>query len=371
MINNQSLRTGTDFTGFYTAAIISQTEGSQSIYNPELQQQIEEDLVGFKLAPGQVLLFNHLPYFIPLLSLIITNNYVVSFLRWTVILITFFFLGVRLLLSILNQSGLNKTQKTITMIGTLLFFPVFTSLINGQDTIFLLLGATLFLVGFISDNPFSTGIGLSLMTIRPQLALVLAIPFLFYNRKVFIWFIIGSLALGTFVFLYIGVNGSKEFLNILVTSSQGDWYGLHPEDMPTLTGLLHRNFNNLSSSIIQIIGMAGYFLTMIGLCITAAINKTLTINRFGTTFLISIFFVPYLHYHDLSLLLIPLFCLLRVYLPKYKENLVLLPITLSIFLILGLFWSWMRYISVSITMITMFYFLLLAEKNKILEFNSQ
>ncbi|MFC2064130.1 glycosyltransferase 87 family protein [Chloroflexota bacterium] len=371
MINSQSLRTGTDFLGFYTAATISQTEGSQSIYNSDLQQQIEERLVGFKLAPDQILLFNHLPYFIPLLSLITTTNYVASFLRWTVILIAFFLLGVQLLLSILSQSGLNKTQKTITMIGTLLFFPVFTSLLNGQDTIFLLLGAALFLVGFISNHPISAGLGLSLMTIRPQLALILAIPFLFYNRKIFFWFIIGSVALGTFVLLYLGLDGSKDFLNILLTSSRGDWYGLHPEDMPTLTGMLQRNFANLTSSAIQIIGMVGYFLAIIGLCITAIKNKTLTINQFGITFLVSIFFAPYLHYHDLSLLLIPIFCLFRVYLPKHRENLILLPITLSIFLLLGFFWSWMRYISVSIAMIAMFYFLLSGEKNMNLESTSQ
>ena len=61
MMGSQAERTGADFIGFYTAARITQNEGAGQIYIPELQQRIEQQLVGFELVPGQVLLFNHLP----------------------------------------------------------------------------------------------------------------------------------------------------------------------------------------------------------------------------------------------------------------------------------------------------------------------
>jgi hypothetical protein len=364
MINDRAQRTGTDFVGFYTAAQIARTDGPQNIYIPELQQQIEEKLVGFDLAAGQILLFNHLPYLVPLLDLIVTDNYVASFVRWLAILLVFFLLDTYILISVVRNTGLNRKEYIVLATGTMLFFPVFMSLMNGQDTAFLFLGAALLLWGFLNEKPASAGIGLSMMTIRPQLALILAIPFLFQKRKIWWWFLLGSVSLGIFTLAFLGMEGTQHLIRILLTSSQGDWYGLHPEEMPTLTGLLHRSIPALSSRVIQVIGMAGYLISMAGLCLTWRKSKQITPSQIGLAFLISIFFVPYLHYHDLTLLLIPLFCLLRLLLPERKEDLVLLPFGLSFFLLLGFFWDPIRYLTVTVSMLFLAFLLLHPDRLK-------
>lgn len=76
MITNPAERTGSDFIHFYAARIIAQDWGAAHVYDLELQQNVEQKQVGFVLAPGQVLPFNHVPYLILILSGIVNGNYV-------------------------------------------------------------------------------------------------------------------------------------------------------------------------------------------------------------------------------------------------------------------------------------------------------
>jgi len=362
MINDQKERTGADFIAFFAASQIAITEGPYNIYNLELQKQVEEDQIGFELASGQILLFNHLPYLIPILNLIVTEDYIASFVRWGVILLAVFLLGNYILLSVLINTGLNKQEYMLFGFGSILFLPFFISLLNGQDTAFLFIGAVLLLWGVVNEKPFFAGIGLSLMTIRPQLAIILAVPFLFQNRKVWWWFLIGCLFLGIFVLVYVGIEGTQSLIRLILITSQGDWYGMNPNDMPTLTGFLYRNLPALSSRFIQIFGAAWYIIALAGLCLVWFKSRKIETTQIGIAFLVSIFFVPYLHYHDLTILLIPIFCFLRQYLPQEKKNLVLLPIGLSYFLLLGFLWEPIRYLNVSISMIILGILLLLPTK---------
>lgn len=364
MINSHAERTGSDFIGFYTAARIAQTEGRQFIYIPEYQQRIEEDLVGFELAPGQVLLFNHLPYLLPLISLIVNDNFLASLIRWNIILVVFYGSVIFLILSKFRKSLLDQNESLILGVGLLFFFPFFVSFLNGQDTVFLLMGAALFYTGYMDEKPAMAGLGLSLMTIRPQLALILAIPFLFYDRKIFWWFLIGSTCLGIFILIYLGLDGSSHLINILLTSSRGDWYGLHPEDMPTLTGLLHRNFPGLSSQTIQIAGVAGYLGALAGLSLGWVQKKIRAVNQIGIFFLVAIFFVPYLHYHDLTLLIIPILCVLQLHI-AHKKKLVLIPLGISFLLIIGFLGDPVKYLTVFISMLFLAVLLILIN-NRIL-----
>lgn len=344
MINSPSERTGTDFVGFFAAARIAQSQGPAWIYSPTLQQQIEQELVGFPLAPGQVLLFNHMPYFVPILSLIVNADFVESFNRWGLVLVAIILTDALLFLSLASFFRLDRELFWIIAASTALFFPLFTSVLNGQDTAFLLLGAILWLVGLLSGKDVLAGIGLSITTIRPQVALLLAVPFLFNRRRVWWWFMAGAAALGLFVILYLGPDGTIQFVNILSTSSLGDAYGFHPEDMPTLTGLLHRSFSDLPSTTVRLIGLVGYGLTCVGFCLLWAKSKHIGGREAGLVVLATMFFSPYLHFHDLALLLIPMFCLLIVSSPPLKRNIVLLPLVTSFLFLLGYIQPVLRYI---------------------------
>jgi len=51
-INDPVERTGADFIHFYSAGRLAQSEGAAHVYDLLLQQKIEEQQVGFPLAPG-------------------------------------------------------------------------------------------------------------------------------------------------------------------------------------------------------------------------------------------------------------------------------------------------------------------------------
>jgi hypothetical protein len=87
LINDPVERTGADFIAFYSAGRVAQTKGFSKLYDPLLQQQIQEEQVGFPLAEGQVLLYNHLPFLTPILRGFVSPNYVSSFYRWNLFLI--------------------------------------------------------------------------------------------------------------------------------------------------------------------------------------------------------------------------------------------------------------------------------------------
>jgi hypothetical protein len=335
MITSPAERTGADFIGFYTSARIAQTEGAEWIYEPALQQQVEQEVVGFPLIPEQILLFNHMPYFVPFLTILVNANYVASFIRWTLFLLLFIFIDAGLLLSLTKTLGIDKKSRLILLTGTLLFFPMFTSVMNGQDTVLILFAAILWLTGILSGRYALAGIGLCLTTIRPQIAILLAVPFLFQQRKVWWWFTVGAVVLFISVIVYLGVDGTQRFVNILLVSSRGEWYGLHPEDMPTLTGGLHRIFPNLSGTTIRLVGMIGYALAIGSLCLLWFRSHRIGEREIGLAVLAAMVFTPYLHYHDLSLLLIPLYCVIRTSSLFRKETLVLFPLGISVLFLLG------------------------------------
>ena len=139
-INDPAERTGSDFIAFYTAGRIAQNQGAEYVYDPRLQQEVQQEEVGFPLAPGQVLLYNHLPFLIPLLRMVVSADYVASFYRWVTFLLTLYVAGVIVLSRVLREMAIDRAPVFLTTIGALLFLPLFFSLINGQYTAILFLG---------------------------------------------------------------------------------------------------------------------------------------------------------------------------------------------------------------------------------------
>lgn len=338
-INDPAERTGADFIHFYSAGRIAQSEGAAHVYDLLLQQEIQEQQVGFPLAPGQVLPYNHLPFLIPILQTVMSADYVHSFYRWVFIMILLFIIGIVTLGQILTDNGIDHKSTLLASIGSLLFLPLFFSLMNGQDTAFLFLGAAIWMYGLVSEREMLAGLGLSLTTVRPHIALILALPMLFRYRKVFLGFALGSGVLALISFLIIGMDGTHEFINVLLISAGGEWYGMKQYAMYNLIGILMRTLPWLGEETIRTIGWMIYGATIIALCIFWARSKDLQVGQIGLTVILALFSVPHLHFHDLTLLLIPIYELIRSSAQdsglSKTENATVLPIAISLLLLLG------------------------------------
>jgi hypothetical protein len=333
LINDPVERTGSDFIAFYSAGRVAQNEGITNAYDPELQQQIQQEQVGFKLVQGQVLLYNHLPFLIPILQLIVSPNYVASFYRWIILLGALYLAGIATLSQTLKQAGIDRISTFIAAAGAVLFLPLFFSLMNGQDTAFMFVGVALWMYGLLSGKEYFSGFGLSLTTVRPHIALLLAIPMLFRYRKVFIGFLLCAGILALFSLLILGVEGTKEFIDILLVSAGGTWYGMKESAMYNLIGLLTRAIPQLGADTIRMTGWIVYGIAMIGLCILWFKTRDLKNGSIGLSIIIVLFAVPHLHLHDLALLLIPIYELIwrskeAIYLKMPVA--ILLPIVISL-----------------------------------------
>ena len=310
LISDPIERTGADFIHIYSAGRIAKSHGISQVYNLELQQDIEEEQVGFPLAAGQILPFNHLPFLIPILRLVMSESYISSFYRWNLIMISLYLLGIGIFSLILKQSGLGWKLTLLSAIGGFLFLPIFVSLMNGQDTAIVFLGAAIWVFGLLSGKDTLAGIGLSLTTVRPHIALVLALPMLFRYRKVFLVFCLGSGALALFSVLILGVDGTREYINVLLITAGGEWYGMHQEAMLNLIGMLMRTLP-IEADAIRAVGWAAYGIVIVYLCILWSGKKDLQDGRIGLTVALAIFAVPHLHFHDMALLLVPIYELIR------------------------------------------------------------
>ncbi len=328
MITNPAERTGTDFIAFYTAGRVAREHGVAHVYNIAYQQEIQEKLLGFSLANHQPLLYNHLPFLIPLLYLIIQKNYILSFFLWLLLLFIVYGASFLLLFHILPQNWHKKTKKRLILSG-FLFFPLFSSLLLGQDTAFLFLGVTLFLYGIRREEDALAGLGLAITTVRPHLSLVLALPLLFKKRKAFLHFLVFGGGLALFSFALLGTAGTKSFINILKLSGAGEWYGMQEAAMFNLSGLLIRLFPALPIQTVHIIGWSAYLLAIIALAFTQKRAEKLQDEHLSLSIIFSLFFAPHLHYHDLSLLLIPLF----LYFKTSQRNAHLIPLGISLLLV--------------------------------------
>jgi hypothetical protein len=338
MITSRSERTGSDFIAFYAAGRVAQTAGLAQVYDPELQQAVEEREVGFVLVPGQVLLYNHVPYLVPLLMALMSENYIASFARWVLVLVVLFVIGTTLLTGLLHRAGWEKDEVWITAAGVLTFFPLFVSLLNGQDTAFTLLGLCLWLFGLLTGRDWLAGLGLALTTVRPHIAVFLAVPFLFRQWKVFGWFCLGAAALALLSLLLLGWEGMRGFLELLLISSGGEFYGMQEAAMVNLVGLLTRLLPGLESHFIRWAGWGAYLAAALGLCILWARNRKQDERHFGLAVILAVFFAPHLHYHDLTLLLVPFGCVM-LYMVRNKwlaqKYAALLPLVTSLILLLG------------------------------------
>lgn len=222
------------------------------------------------------------------------------------------------------------------MWGMLTFVPFFHSLILGQDTALLFLGISLWYVGILRKQDKLTVAGLVLATSRPHICLALAIPLFFRNRRAWWLFVIfaGLLALANI--LLVGREGTLGFINLLQISAGGTWYGMNEQAMLNLSGLILRIFPSINLEILYAVRWVGYIAGIVFLCIVWMKVEKLDGRLLGITIISALLFAPHLHYHDLTLLIVPLVFIAigpvtgRSFLSEY---LVLLPFGISLLLI--------------------------------------
>ena len=296
-----SQRTGADFVIFYTAGQIAWQNGFSHVYDLQLQQHVQERIVGFNIAPEQVLPFNHMPFLIPLLALVALPNYIVSFILWDLVILSAYIVGFYFLFK--SLPSIIKSPAVVIGIG--LFYPIFVSIVDGQDTAFLFLTLTFFVYAMRIEKYNWAGIALAFSFIRPQVALFMAIPFLIAVKKGRWAFIITAVGLAGISVLLISWSGVVHFLDIILLTASNFFIGIKPEEMLNLLGILTRSLQPGAGSIVNWVSDGGFIAGTAFYSIAWLRKRMIDFNLIGATIIGSVFFSLHLHFHDLSLLIIP------------------------------------------------------------------
>ena len=319
MLNDQQILFTTDFVPFYSAAQISRNEGPSHIYDLELQKRYEEKIIGFSIPFENINIFVNPPFVVPLVSLVITPDLRISLVLWELMMIMVFLIGNIFVFKLLYKE-MPITELFIFLLGIILFFPFYKSLLFGQNSAILFLGASVWMYGLIRKKDGLAGLGLALMTIRPHIVLPLALPFLFKRRSVFWWFLIGSASLAAFSQVYSGLDGVLGFLKMITVSANGVNMTVNEKYMVNLMGFLIRIFPNMSLSVIHWAGWSAYIFNFVFLCTLWIRSSEIQGRQIGLALLLTTFTTPHLHVHDLVLWIIPLVLILL----SVKDNTLLI-----------------------------------------------
>jgi hypothetical protein len=347
-----------DFRAFYAAGQIARQEGFGRVYDLVVERRIQAEVAGRPVTDEELLTYNHPPFLLPALWLLAHMDYPAAYIGYCLVQIAFVLAGFPVLFRMLRTKNWPRPQIWVLFLGVLLFQPLFISILKGQDTAFCLLGEILWLCGLLRDDDRMAGLGLSLMLIRPQIAIALAIPFLFTctpfgpgarrgetasasagkRRKVFWWFCAGAAALGLSSLVMIGPAGVWDYLRILMISAGGQGYGLSQSAMFNFTGLALRLFPHVDPGLIHWLKWGLFAAGIVGLSVLWKVSAAIRIRHLGLAVVTSLFVAPHLHYHELTLLLLPILGLAIILVEAgvlRPEKSMYLPVAFSLLLLLG------------------------------------
>lgn len=300
-----------DFTIFYGAAKMLRQGFATRLYDPLLQYQVQQQFAGGVSIRQGALPYNHPPFeallFLPLTAL----PYFPAYLVWNLLNV-----AALIALPFLLRPHiplLQRVSPALFFLAALAFFPVFVALLQGQDTILMLLLFCLAFVSLKKDAQFSAGCWLGLALFRFHLVLPLILMLLWQRKaKVLLGFSVVASLLACISLAIIGWQGLWRYpsyvLHVEKTMGRG---AIVPSCMPNLRGLI-ATLNGGSLARWWLVLVVGISLAL--LLWVADLWKQQRGANFDLGFSAAVILTVLVSYHafayDLSLLLLPVFLLL-------------------------------------------------------------
>jgi hypothetical protein len=346
LLGDPSLKT-MDFISLYATGRLIRSGDYRQIYNPEAEAVIQRGVAGSTY--DDPLIFNHPPHVTPILGLIASDDYVLAYIYWTISGLLVLSVCVELIRRFLLRSGWDARSAWLGAFGSVTFFPIFISLLGGQDTVYTLIGLLVWMFALLKRDEIFAGLGLAFAALSPTIAGALALPLLASRRRAGGWFIAGMLGLAVYSLALVGWQGGLDFLYLLRTSSAGVYYGINWSAMYNLLGLLVRTFPTVEIETIRLAAWIFAALSILSMCIFWW-NKQdrLNIRHIGIAVVLSTFTAPHLHLHGLSFLILPLLGMITLLHERgnKKTALILIPAVSTVLLVI-LFvapdWSYAAY----------------------------
>ena len=232
-----------DFATFYTAGTILQHGQGTHLYDLHLQWQVQQEF-----APAVKIRQGALPYFHPPFEALAFLP--LTYLSYPHACVVWLALKVCILLFIpflLAPYVPGRPLLPAPVLGVLClsFFPVAADLLQGQDSILLLLAFVLAFRALRRTRNFKAGVYLALGLIKFHLALPVALAFLLMKRtRMFLGFVSAAALLCFISAAVVGWRGVWEYPKYVLRLNQTLGAVLvKPEIMPNLRGVIESVFH--------------------------------------------------------------------------------------------------------------------------------
>jgi len=233
-----SLKNGyQDFTIFYTAGTMVRTGQTSTLYDPDAQYRVEKQFAPDVHIRHAALPYIHTPFeallFVPLTFV----GYVLAYVLWTALNVAL--IGLSLVLLRKHFAEIAELSPMLLGLAAAGFFPIAIGLIQGQDTILVLLSVVLSMI-FLKDGRdamagSALGLGLFKFHFIGPLALILAIR----RPRLLAGFVPIALGLASLSIWMVGWGGVVHYVHyVLNLERTGAGGAIMASDMPNLRGLI-------------------------------------------------------------------------------------------------------------------------------------
>lgn len=226
-----------DFISFYTAGKILQRGAGHQLYDLDVQYGIQREVAPNVKIRSAALPFVRLPFeawlFLPFAYL----PYRAAFISWNL-----FSCGCLLGTVVILRREIPELRRfslAFTFASVLSYFPVFVTILQGQDSILLLMIYVLAYKLLSENSYFASGMILGLGIIKFPLVLPFLILFIVRKKlSVLSGFVVSSLLLLGISVATVGVSTAASYPKFLLSIDRVAMGVNVPQDMPNLRGLL-------------------------------------------------------------------------------------------------------------------------------------
>jgi len=317
---------GTDFPDFYCAARMLLDGHGHQLYDADLQRQYQAYYAG-----GVGTLYIHPPFEVVLYLVVAWFPLLGAYRVWSLLNLVFLAIGAR----VIAKRILAPWDWRLLLAASLTFVPLLLSLLQGQDSVLLLLVVILAFTALREERAFAAGCWLGLGLFKFQIVLpVASVLILVSERKRRSEFAKGFSLVGLIlVGISAAISGWSAFVypRFLLHLQTQPSTGIAPQAMANFRGLAYlfcrRTQSFWVTGLMLIFSVGGLVKTLIvwrhaqiaSPANTSSVTRDEYDFAFANTVLFALLASYYLNPHDLSLLLLPMSLLLHHTLAQKPE----------------------------------------------------
>ena len=300
----------TDFRAYYTAGRMLLGGVRSDFYTPATQVVWQQSWAPELVDPAQLNPFRNPPFVAALFAPFAFVPPELAFGLWSIVNLAVVVVVIRLAQNAIGEGASESSvarRRAILLIAS--FLPVMVTLLLGQVSLFLVLGALCAWTAFRAGHDGRAGLALGLLLIRPQFLLLPVVILTLHRRWRALWWLASvSVALLAISLAVVGWDGLVNYTLLLTgTLNWQDSYSISPQRMHTWRGFLQLLMRTDDPAPVEPEWLIG---ALVAAFVTLAAWRKWdpTGPRFDLQWALlivaSIFISPYANFHDLSLLVV-------------------------------------------------------------------